>query len=379
MAELSQIKDKPYFSGEDVMADDAEAYSDAPARRVPIDAGRLTTNLILTVAIFVGLPVLWFYFSTSPENLKRLTFLTLPFFNLVYIFLLSAVTLIVSSFFLVPLKPFLTGPLFLLSLFCSFPLIIGLQHRLDFSQVVAGIEFFKDWPFFLRPAWILSHFLFPAGIIMFVFLYARALFSKKNAYVYLFSIILVSGAAFLSMSSIVRAGQPNLIALFQPETAPAPGNIQTPRDLDLADNLAGHPDGLSTSRTAAPMAMVSDARDSAPMDLSGALQQESPPPGMMGNLENKLKSLIGLIDQKISQMENQAGKEKTRQTKAIAAMETQIKIVSSRMEYISARLDAMETKWMESRDLNLKNSQVPEIAGEKQAPRGKGGKNEKKH
>ncbi|MCG8634107.1 MAG: hypothetical protein MI863_09785, partial [Desulfobacterales bacterium] len=181
----------------------------APKKRqyVALHPGRLTTALVLTVTLVLGLPVLWVHFTAPPEAASGISLLGIPYFDLVYVFLLSAVTLIVSTMVLVPLGTGSGLMLFIFSLFCAFPLVIGLRHHLEITQVLLSLEWFRTWPYFLHPAWLMSQVLFPAGILIFLFLYIRSLFyRKRHAMAFLTAVAMISGAAVLSGSEMARAG-----------------------------------------------------------------------------------------------------------------------------------------------------------------------------
>jgi len=342
---FSAEDDTPYFSAEDVAPEETVTHEKHEFKKISLHPGKLATALILMATFFLGLPVLWIYFSAGPEDLKSLTVLTIPYLDLMHLFLLCAVVLIVSSLILIPVKPIFLAAFFLLSLFCSFPLIIGLRYSLGLSETVVAMDFFKSWPFFLYPTWALSQFLLPVGLLLFVFLYFRALFTKRNnLYAYLFSIALISGAVFLSISEMNRAGQPNLLSLFQKNAVWNSYRLPMSENQGAEQTAAVSSEFLKTQAPLRPIETVAPYTDPISQDQSKTDQPDAPSPLALENLENELKTLFDLIDKKISQMENQSRKENAEQINSVAAIKEQMKILSSRMESIFHGAGAMKTK-----------------------------------
>ena len=351
---MPQVKEKPqfsaedgtpYFSAEDAAPEETVTHETHEFKKISVHPGKLTTVLILMATFFLGLPVLWIYFSAAPEDLKSLTFLTIPHLDLTHLFLLCAVVLIVSSLILIPVKPIFFSCFFLLSLFCSFPLIIGLRYRLGLSETVVAMDFFKNWPFFLHPTWALSQFLLPVGLLLFVFLYFRALFTKRNnLYAYLFSIALISGAVFLSISDMNRAGQPNLLSLFEKNAVWNSYRLPVSENQGAIQTATASSEFVKPQTPPRPIETVASDTDPIPQDQSKIAQPNAPSPLAMENFKNELKTLFDLIDEKISQMENQSRKENAEQVKNVAAIKGQMKILSSRMESIFPGASALETK-----------------------------------
>lgn len=326
MVQTPDRENRPYFTP------DPGPSKDGPGPAA-IHPGRFTTGLILVLCLVLGMPVLWIHMTTPPEDAALVTVLTIPYYDLYHIFLLTAVTLIVSSLVLIPLGPATGAGLFCLSLFCAFPLILGLRHNLELSRLIRTVEFFSSWPFFLHPAWLLSQVLFPAGILIFLFLYFRALFVKKrHSSAYFFSVVLVCSAAFLSLSALARAGHPTLLSLAH-----------------TADKL--------------PLHAITQPPDSTILETPKEIPAAQPVPAEAGAAATQI------ITDKASPRSIQAAQPDpdmaaAREVRALEAIENRLKILSSRMDYFSARLDAMEAELADQDNKKTGNSHKPEQIGD---------------
>ena len=173
--------------------------------------------LIATCALLcVGaVPVLILSLMKSPSSLQAVNIFGISYYNFLFIFLISAAGLFVSSlfFFRLYLPVFLV--IFIACLFCCIPMIIGLKQDLSLQQSMVNIPFFSNWPFFLRPLYIFVEVLLPAGILTFLFLQLRNLFSKKGTdYGFLAAAVYLGVAAYIGFSGLLQTGQPNIIKSF---------------------------------------------------------------------------------------------------------------------------------------------------------------------
>jgi hypothetical protein len=174
----------------------------------------LFSIVVIILGFFVAVPVLFIYFLKSPLPLQDVYTFGISYYNLVLVFLISATVVIISLlFFFKSRAPVVIG-IFMTCLFCCLPLIIALKNDLTLQQAIENIPFFINWPFFLRPLYIFVEFLLPAGILAFLFLQLKNIFSKKpNNYTFLGAAVYLATAAFIGFTGLFQAGQPNIMAV----------------------------------------------------------------------------------------------------------------------------------------------------------------------
>jgi len=197
------------------MADKENIKKESAARAKRF--GRIGQNIpfiVICILLFgLAVPLLLVFFLKSPQPQQHMLILGVSYYKIVFIFLLSAAAMVYVSVFFLRANPFTIVFLFILSLSCSFPLIVGLRNNLTLQQTILEIPFFSGWPFFLNPGYVLIEFLIPAGIIIYLFLQINGIFSKKpRGYVFFGAAVYLSIAAFIGFSSLNQAGQPNIMA-----------------------------------------------------------------------------------------------------------------------------------------------------------------------
>jgi len=175
--------------------------------------GQKMLSIIMGVfTCVVAAPVLLIYFIKSPPPPQDVYTFGISYYNLVFIFLISAAGLIISLLFFLRFNLFLTLAIFITSLFCCLPLIIGLKDDLTLQQAILNIPFFSGWPFFLRPLYIFVELLLPIGILIFLSLQLKSIFSRKaHGYTFLGVAVYLAATAFIGFSGLIQAEQPTIM------------------------------------------------------------------------------------------------------------------------------------------------------------------------
>ncbi|MBF0227561.1 MAG: hypothetical protein HQK76_19110 [Desulfobacterales bacterium] len=153
----------------------------------------------------IGLPILIIYLIKIPE--------TNEYSKIIFIFFVSSAIVSYSSIFFLKQNILVISVVFIISLFCCFPFIVGLKNNLTLQDLITAFPIFENWPFFLKPHYILIEFLIPAGILVYLFLQIKNIFSKKpNNYTFLLFSVYLGIAAFLGLSTLAQANQPNIMS-----------------------------------------------------------------------------------------------------------------------------------------------------------------------
>ena len=173
---------------------------------------RLLSVVLVVLTCVVAVPVLLIYLIKSPSPLQNVYIFGISYYNLVFIFLISAVSLIFSVLFFLRPRLLVSLTILTFSLFCCVPLIIGLKNELTLQQAILSAPFFAHWPFFLRPFYILTEFLLPMGVLIFLFLQVKNIFSRRpHGYIFLGVSLYLAAAAFIGFSGLLQAGEPTII------------------------------------------------------------------------------------------------------------------------------------------------------------------------
>lgn len=201
--------------------------------------------LIGICALIVGLaiPLVFFFFVKSPQPEEHILFFGFSYYRLLFVLFLTSGTMVYTSLFFLNLKPAAILFFFCLILFCCFPFIIGLKRDLTLSQVILGIPFLANWPIFLNPGYVLIEFLLPVGILIYLFLQVRKIFSRPpHHYTFLCVAVYLSVAAFLGISGLAQARQPTIgsaiVKLIRVESAQTDGDTgfkKMPQDFPYPD------------------------------------------------------------------------------------------------------------------------------------------------
>jgi hypothetical protein len=194
---------------------DAEPVIAPPGHSRKLDmetVGRGVLFLLTCIGLATfGVPLLLLSALRSHQMLQNMVILGIPYQKLVFAFLLSAaITAYICMFFL-KMRPLAILVFFALSVFSCFPLMIGLRNNLTLQQAIMDIPFFHNWPFFLRPGYILIEFIIPAAIIVCLGLQIQTMIRRKPyRFTFLFAGLYLGIAVFFGFSALIRAGQPNL-------------------------------------------------------------------------------------------------------------------------------------------------------------------------
>lgn len=170
---------------------------------------------VVVCLLLVGLaaPLLLVFLIKSPQAEEHIFIFGISYYKLVFVFFVSAAVMVHTSLFFLRANLWTIFAIFVISLFCCFPLIVGLRNNLTLYQAIVEIPFFAGWPFFLKPAYVMIEFLIPAGIIVYLFLQIRSIFSKKrHGYAFLCAAAYLAIAASLGFSALIQAEEPNIVS-----------------------------------------------------------------------------------------------------------------------------------------------------------------------
>lgn len=215
----------------------------------------LFSAVIIILACFVAVPVLAIYFLRSPLPLQDVYTFGISYYNSAFIFLISAAVVIISVLFFFKSSATVILVIFITCLFSCVPLIIGLKNNLTLQQAIENIPFFVNWPFFLNPLYIFVEFLLPAGILAFLFLQLKNIFSKKpNNYGFLGAAGYLSAAAFIGFTGLNQAGKPNIVnTLLLRDNIPVVRDDQTKEISRVSEN---QPDSIGKLQSSVPLGVT---------------------------------------------------------------------------------------------------------------------------
>ena len=300
---------------------------------------RLLLAGICALTAGLAIPLVILFLTKSPQPDEHLIIFGLSYYKLVFILFLSSAIMVHASLFFIRAKPLIILFFFGLLVFCCFPFIFGLKKNLTLSQALVDIPFFADWPFYIQPGYVLIEFLIPLGIVVYLYLQIKKIFSKlPHNYAFLCIAAYLSVAAFLGLAGLAQARLPtigsafehllnvnisqqstdtvlqnkSLIPLDPEKTNPAPASVvefplpsmpapvaevemdhptppQKAEDfLKMLENLAGRIDGLKTQFDTITQSLQNNEKDTWPAENKKAiaeLQRE------MNRLSNKLDHL----------------------------------------------------------------------------------------
>ena len=263
---------------------------------------------LFVAALAVPMPLVFWIKSPPPD--QHVFILGISYYKAVFVFLLSAVLVVHTSLFFLGTRPVTILLSFVLSLFCCFPLIVGLRNNLTLPQAIMDIEFFESWPFFLKPAYILIEFLIPAGIVVYLFLQIKSIFSRKShSYAFLGAAAYLAVAASLGFSALIQTEEPNIVTVLASKKA-------APVEKDRASlfpeasppvSSAGKEDVESFGPSAMPIHEVVDQVDEerAVSSAENVVASESsvPKKPAMMELEQKVQSLSDKMDRVIAELD----------------------------------------------------------------------------
>ena len=214
---IDDTSDEKYFLEQNVGREELQRETSVHRNEIRKGARKILFWGMALLLIGFATPLLLVFLIKSPQPGEHLLIFGISYFKLLYILFLTSAIMIHASLFLLRAKSVVVLVFFVVSLFCCLPFIIGLRNDLTLEQVILNIPFFADWPFFLNPAYVLIEFLLPMGVVIYLFLQIKSLFSKKSGgYAFLCVALYLSVAAMLGLFGLNEAQQPNIgVALAQ--------------------------------------------------------------------------------------------------------------------------------------------------------------------
>ena len=293
------------FFPEDVQSDISEKdeparhkgrRKNAPEKDAPIQgkSGRNSGQnlrlwgMVLLLACF-AFPLLLIFLIKWPHPGQHLFIFGVPYYKLLYIYFLTSALFIYASLFLLKARPLVILLFFGLSIFCCFPFILGLRNNLTLFQVISGIPFFYDWPFFLSPSYVMIEFLLPAGVLIYLSLQIKNIFAKGvRSYVFLFVAVYLSIAALLGLFGLNEAKQPNIAMALA----------------GIKDYFANRPPNPRFDGNVLRKPVL--AREAAP-EFQGRTKYEAPPPGKYGDDPQENAGGLAGVSKTIQQLVEKVG------------------------------------------------------------------------
>jgi hypothetical protein len=310
---------------------------------------------------------------------------------MLFVFFLSSALMGYISLFFLKARPLTLLFFFILSLLSCFPFVVGLRNNLTLQQVILDIPFFSKWPFFVKPAYMLIEFLIPLGIVVYLSLQIMRMFSRRpHGYAFLGAAIYLSVAAFLGISGLSQAQQPNIGTALayiggtraEKETVPTVGG-QSP-NLPLAREL-GNPSAANQGRLPVPsVLMTPDAGsgDSGTVKAPGATVLPGEP-GEIKTVSKELRLLSGKVEGLMVQLSEikalfmarqENGEEKgpgavTHETKSddpsgekreILELRKEMGLLSEKVDKITSAFDQMARVLGERKERLIKEERAPE-------------------
>jgi hypothetical protein len=282
-----------------------------PGANTATGGQRMLSIIIGIFSCVVAAPLLLIYFIKSPPPLQDVYTFGISYYNLVFIFLISAVGLIISLLFFLKFRLSVIIAIFITSLFCCVPLIMGLKNDLTLQQAILNVSFFSGWPFFLRPLYIFIELLLPMGVLIFLFLQLKSIFSRKpHVYTFLGAAFYLTAAAFIGFSGLIQAGQPNIMTALTKHDY-ASGDRSTALE-KLSENSADSVAEVPLSGALSPGSQGEIAGQSGDTPEKNALQVKDSEVAMLGQKVGLLKGKTDRISKESEQVGNPlTGKEQS--------------------------------------------------------------------
>ena len=172
---------------------------------------RLLFAVICALTAGLAIPLVIVFLIKSPQLDEHLLIFGISYYKLVFILFLSSAIMVHASLFFIKAKPPIILFFFGLLIFCCFPFIFGLKKNLTLSQALVDIPFFANWPFYFKPGYVLIEFLIPLGVVAYLYLQIKKIFSKlPHNYAFLCVATYLALAAFLGLSGLAQAGLPTI-------------------------------------------------------------------------------------------------------------------------------------------------------------------------
>ena len=302
-------------------------------------------------------PLLLVFLIKWPHPGQHLLIFGISYYKLLFIYFLTSALLIHTSFFLLRARPLVVMVFFVLSLFCCFPFILGLRSNLTLYQTIVGIPIFYNWPFFLNPSYVMIEFLLPAGVLIYLSLQIKNIFSNNvRSYAFLYVAVYLSIAALLGLFGLNEAKQPNIataLAGITDYSANRPLTLRT--DQNILRKPVLEKDGAIEFQSPMKYAVPPSGKQSAdPQKNGGNLVSVSREVRQLvekvGALEAQIKEMRTLLPEKEAapqeekpapEKENTAANEISEEQSAIMELEGRIHLLSEEVRIISDTVKSM--------------------------------------
>ena len=296
-------------------------------------------------------PLLLVFLIKWPHPGQHLLIFGISYYKLLFIYFLTSALLIHTSFFLLRARPLVVMVFFVLSLFCCFPFILGLRSNLTLYQTIVGIPIFYNWPFFLNPSYVMIEFLLPAGVLIYLSLQIKNIFSNNvRSYAFLYVAVYLSIAALLGLFGLNEAKQPNIATALAGITdyfANRPLTLRT--DQNILRNPVLEKDGAIEFQSPMKYAVPPSGKQGAdPQKNGGNLVSVSREVRQLvekvGALEAQIREMRTLLPEKEAapqeekpapEKENTAANEISEEQSAIMELEGRIHLLSEEVRIIS--------------------------------------------
>ncbi len=177
-------------------------------------SGQRILELILVLfCLAIVVPTLTIHLIKSPSLTNDVLVWGISYFMLFNIYLLGAVLLFIFAMLYLRVKTSIVVVTLVISLFCAIPAAVSLRQGLSLQEAILGFSFFSNWPYFLKPMYILAVVLLPIGSLIFLFLQIRSFFSQEKTYAFFGAIIILAIASYLGSYQLTKSGQPTLLTL----------------------------------------------------------------------------------------------------------------------------------------------------------------------
>ncbi|MBF0210518.1 MAG: hypothetical protein HQK68_06500 [Desulfamplus sp.] len=218
---------EPSYYPESILSSSSNKPHQKIKERVQRDKGQIEsagTSLMFAFSTILlmgmGLPVLLIFYFNSPPLDQHFFVMGVSYFKLLFIFFIISAVMVYTSLFFLTSRQFVIITVFLLSLFCSFPFIAGIRNDMTVVQAMFELKLFSNWPFFLKPAYLFFQIVLPFGIFIYAVLQIKNITnrsSSRRSYAYICIALYLSISAFIGFSILNRTGQPNFISYISPK------------------------------------------------------------------------------------------------------------------------------------------------------------------
>ncbi|KPA14592.1 membrane protein [Candidatus Magnetomorum sp. HK-1] len=177
--------------------------------------GSVLLNAVLFF-LYAGLaiPVILIFLIQAPSISEHVMVFDIPFEKIVLVYFLSGALLTYIGMFFLKIGMLPVIGIFLVSIFCCFPLIYGLRHDMTIQMAMTGIQLFIEWPVFLKPAHVMFECLIPLGVLLFIFLHIKFFLSNRQqrTYAFLFAAVYLGFVCIAGHIVFAKSGENTLLS-----------------------------------------------------------------------------------------------------------------------------------------------------------------------